>query len=379
MRREKNKKSAPGHFSEQNRRRRKQRLLSGTLLLAISVGLLMISRQVAGSGEWYAQNLYPYFRRIVGGLSGLFPFSVAEVGLYGGLAALIWRLVQSLRCRIKTGERGAVSAWLAGVWLLGALLLFFYTLGCGINYQRRSFVSLAEMPQQSYTKAELAKTCRWLTDAVNQTAARVQRDEEGLLQISGDYRELAAATMTAAGKRYEALAGKYPAAKGLLVPELLSYQQLSGIYAPFTAEANVNSAMPAYDLPFTACHELAHFQGFMSEDEANFIAFLACHDGPYREFAYSGDLTAWQYAMSRLRRADPTAYEQERARLVPQAEADITADAEFWQQYEGIISDWNQQVNDSYLKAQGQSAGIATYGGLTDLVVNHYLRTREQK
>ena len=359
--------------------RGQQRLLVGTLLLAVSGGLLVISRQIAGSGEWYAQQLYPYFRKIIGGLSGVVPFSVAEIGLYGGRFILMWTLIRCLWRRFKNKESSAILNWLSGVYLVAALLLFLYTFGCGINYQRASFLTLSEMPQSRYQKEDLVATAHWLTDEVNRTAVQVTRADGGRLQLSGDYRKMASKTMTAAGKRYEALAGNYPPAKGLLLPQLLSYQQLSGIYVPFTTEANINSGMPTYDQPFTACHELAHFQGFMSEDEANFIAFLACRASPYEEFAYSGNLTAWQYVTNRLRRADPAAYQAEQARLNRQAKVDIKAGVAFWQQYEGVISDWNQKVNDSYLKAQGQTAGVATYGGIVDLVVNHYLQTIKGK
>lgn len=47
------------------------------------------------------------------------------------------------------------------------------------------------------------------------------------------------------------LAGYYPQPKELLISEILSYQGLTGIYLPFTVEANYNGDMPAYDKPFT--------------------------------------------------------------------------------------------------------------------------------
>ncbi|MEI3187265.1 MAG: DUF3810 family protein [Lachnospiraceae bacterium] len=41
------------------------------------------------------------------------------------------------------------------------------------------------------------------------------------------------------------------------VSEILSIQQLSGIYSPFTVEANYNRAMTDYNIPHTICHELS--------------------------------------------------------------------------------------------------------------------------
>ena len=68
----------------------------------------------------------------------------------------------------------------------------------------------------------------------------------------------------------------YPYPKPLINPRLLSVQQLTGIYSPFTIEANYNSEIPGYNIPHTICHELSHLQGYMREDEANFIGYLAC-------------------------------------------------------------------------------------------------------
>ena len=86
----------------------------------------------------------------------------------------------------------------------------------------------------------------------------------------------------------------------MILSEVLSYQGLTGIYLPFTVEANYNGDMPAYDKPFTVCHELSHLRGFMEEQEANFIAFLACIGSERTDFQYSGYLSGWVYCMNAL-------------------------------------------------------------------------------
>ena len=49
--------------------------------------------------------------------------------------------------------------------------------------------------------------------------------------------------------------------------------------------------MPYYNIPHTICHELSHLKGFMREDEANFIGYLACIGSDSPDFRYSGYLT----------------------------------------------------------------------------------------
>ena len=66
--------------------------------------------------------------------------------------------------------------------------------------------------------------------------------------------------------------------------------------------------MPYYNIPHTICHELSHLKGFMREDEANFIGYLACIGSDSPDFRYSGYLTGWVYAGNALAKADLEAY-----------------------------------------------------------------------
>ena len=115
-----------------------------------------------------------------------------------------------------------------------------------------------------------------------------------------DLQDRARAAMFSLGATYPELSGYYPQPKGLLFPAFLSVQNLSGIYSPFTIEANYNSAMVSYNLPFTICHELSHLRGFMQEKEANFIGFLACVNADDTAFNYSGYLLGWIYATNEI-------------------------------------------------------------------------------
>ena len=43
------------------------------------------------------------------------------------------------------------------------------------------------------------------------------------------------------------------------------------------------------------CHELSHLKGFIYEDEANFIGYIACTDSDDPLFQYSGYLSVLSY------------------------------------------------------------------------------------
>ena len=84
----------------------------------------------------------------------------------------------------------------------------------------------------------------------------------------------------------------------------MSYTNITGIYSPFTAEANVNVSVPKSTLLFTTMHEMAHQRGFASENEANFIAYLTCIAHPDVDFQYSGYLNALNYVNRALALVD---------------------------------------------------------------------------
>ncbi len=69
--------------------------------------------------------------------------------------------------------------------------------------------------------------------------------------------------------------GSYSKAKIILNSKLLSYTNITGIYSPFTGEANINTNQPStLHIPFTILHEMAHQKGYANESEANFLAYF---------------------------------------------------------------------------------------------------------
>ena len=183
-----------------------------------------------------------------------------------------------------------------------------------------------------------------------------------------------AANVQILAEKYPDMKGYYPHPKPVCVSEILSYQNLSGVYSPFTIEANYNGDMQDYNIPFTACHELSHLRGFMQEQEANFIAFLACSGSEEEAFAYSGYLMGWILCMNVLYRADYDAWEEVRSQLPQEAEQDLKLNREFWAEYDGRIAEVSNRVNDTYLKANGQSDGVKSYNRMVDLIVAYYER-----
>ena len=47
----------------------------------------------------------------------------------------------------------------------------------------------------------------------------------------------------------------------------------------------------------------------------------------------------------------------------------------FWEKYEGKASEMHEQVNDAYLKANGQEEGVRTYERMVELIVSYYQKS----
>ena len=359
--------------SDKTERDSKRRITVSALLLVLSAGLMVLSVQAPDFAEWYSQNIYPVLVSAIGWLTGLLPFSLAEICLYLLLAALILSLICLCIGIARKGEAGRrLFAWFSCAVLAVSILAFLYTAGCGVNYHRKTFSSEEGIIASDYTAEELQEMCIRLTEEVNSRAGKVSRDSDGVMSLTAPEGEGAVEAMEKLAEAFPSLKGYYPMPKKVAVSEILSYQGLTGVYSPFTIEANYNGDMTPYNIPFTACHELSHLRGFMEEKEANFIAFLACIGSDRTDFQYSGYLSGWTYCMNALYRADPEAWQETRSLLDKKAEADVWANSQFWNSYEGVISETADRINDTYLRANGQADGVRSYDRMVDLIMAYF-------
>jgi len=328
---------------------------TGLFFLTAAGAGQIAARTFSGFGKWYSIHIYSKIVASVGRLWGLFPVSMVEFLLYGLAGGSLWYGIRHRR-HWKTIICQAVL-------VLGGAA-FLYTYNCGINYYRPPFSSELGLEMTQSSVEELKELCEYLTDKVNETADSTPYKAEWAVWGKEAMENL--------GEIYPELSGYYPRAKPVTVSWILSVQQLSGIYSPFTVEGNYNQAMTDYNIPHAICHELSHLRGFMREDEANFIGYLACIGSDKKPFQYSGYLTGWVYASNALASQDPGSYKELYSRLLPEVIKDLRDNSEFWNQYEGKVAEVANQVNDTYLKLNDQKDGIRSYGRMVDLMLAYH-------
>lgn len=296
--------------------------------LAILAGAILLNIAAWNSksfADWYMMYILPLWIGSYGRVMGLFPFSVGEWMLVAGavllLVAVLLLIVRIILMVLKRGKRIAafcrayhdVTAWIA------LAVFVILTLNCficyhGTDFAARYFPGKTEAEEKNiadgevqadsivqadartgYTLEELLLVRDFVVEKCNELAQQVERDELGNAVYSGDMEAAAVACMQALGKDYPQLDGFYPKPKKILFSEFLSQQYMQGYFFPFSMEANYNQIMNIMNKPATMCHELAHLKGFLQEDEANLIGYLACIRSEDLFFQYSGYLSVLNY------------------------------------------------------------------------------------
>lgn len=362
---------------------RKKRLW---LILLLPLGFLLTTltaRFPRATDRIYSRGIYRGLSRVIGGFFSLIPFSVAELLVVLLLAvipiSLIVLVVRLIRDR--EGRRKRLLNLVANLFCTAGCLYFVFVLVCGINYTRPGFAELSRLEIRHSSVEELSALCTALVERCNAAEAATASDEAGVSTLSFEtHRALTDACRAAygkAGEAYDSLSGFAPRAKAVVSSRGMSYLDIAGVYFPFTFECNVNVDQPAYNLPATILHEMAHFKGFMREEDANFIAYLVSGYSDEPELVYSGTLLATVYATNALYAADPEEYDRVVSALSDGVRADLAAARAYWQQFATPLAKVSGSVNDTYLRANRQQEGVKSYGRMVDLLLAEYRRENE--
>lgn len=366
-------------------RKGEQRILGSlTALLPISLLLVLWARSAPDQLErLYSLGFYPIWGGLLIGLTSWVPFSLAEGAVAAGVLLALTLAVTCLRGLVRhRGQRWARTKVLA-LRLLGwgSLVVFLFTIGGGLNYYRYTFTHYSGLEPAPSQVLQLRDLCVELRDQANLLRVGLEEDEAGVFTFrDGSPRSLA----VTARDHFQALGIQNPQwqpllelggrtlPKGVYFSQVMSYLQITGFFFPYTMEANVNMHTSAIDIPFTMCHELSHISGFMREDEANFLGYLACMAGDSQEFAYSGTMQALIHAGNALHSRNQQLYYEVMEDASPGVRRDLDADADYYYAHKTPVGEFSQSVNDVYLRVNNQADGVDSYGRMVDLLLADY-------
>ncbi len=351
-------------------------------LLLIPLGLL-VPRFCAGRAGWieraYSTGLYPYIRDILSRITSLAPFSVAELLLYAALAAVVICLVTCI-LRVLLG-RAPLAAFIKRLLdiaiTFGALLLAFYATW-GLNYFRVPLKTRLELNVCARPVEELEQLTIYLAERANKLRETLPEDEDGVATLEDGYRAVLDAlpeAYAALSAREPELSGRVTRAKSVRWSQGLSWCGITGIYIGLTAEPNVNVDAPAFLLPHTAAHEMAHQLGVASEDEAEFVGYLACLQSEDASVVYAGVVTMLIDCGNALYAQDADRYYAVYESYEDGLKRDLSYQREYWDAFKGRTEEMADRTNDAYLKHNGQESGIKSYGEVVDMLLAYYEQT----
>jgi hypothetical protein len=344
-----------------------------TFLLFVQIGLIYTFSNTPDLVEnVYSSVIYKYISVFFRYLFGWIPFSIGDI-IYAFLIIFIFRfLFQFVKNKYKN-RKYLVFQFLAGVSVFYFCFYFFW----GINYSRQPLAKTLDLGQGSYDIEKL----KILTDKLIYRIINIQSQltTYDTIAVVIPYSKNEILSKTELG--YQNLKNDFlqfqykpSSIKKSLFSLPLTYMGFSGYFNPLTSEAQVDYLIPKIALPMVSSHEVAHQLGFASENEANFIGFLAAssHGDPY--FQYSAYLMAIKYTLFDIYRFDPELYQSYLDQLPKGIIKNMQESREFWKKYENPLEPLFKSFYDNFLKLNQQKDGLESYNKMVDLLISYELK-----
>ncbi|WP_160634455.1 DUF3810 domain-containing protein [Pseudoflavonifractor sp. 60] len=322
---------------------------------------------------WVFRIMAPV-ERFLGRLWSLVPCSAAEA-----LTALflVGNVIFLARAVVLLWRKRAALPFLRRLWALGAAWLWLWAGLCWMwnaAYYVPSFAQREGLESAPCSLEELAAVTEYFARQAAALAPQVPRDE------AGNFEETPADFFPRGPEIYLNIAEEFPSlnikpvkAKPLLFSRLQSILGFTGIYFPFTGEANINVDAPACLIPATVAHEMAHQRMVASELEANFVGIAACTSCDDVVFQYSGYLMGLIQLCNALYPVSPELwYDIAERTFTPELSTDWNGNNAYWAALDSPVEDAAGDVYDTFLKSNDQELGIRSYGACVDLLVSYY-------
>jgi Protein of unknown function (DUF3810) len=342
------------------------------LLWLILLTGVLLTRIVIIRADWvesyYSSGLYPFIGKINRFLFGWLPFSIGDLFYLGAgiwLLTVIFRGIKLIWHR-KFFNSGFRARLLRSLFVL---LLFYVAFNFlwGLNYNRKGIAWQLDLQVKDTAASSMQNLATILRVKTN--------DWKPVIGGKKDFRSdrlLAIQAYTILKSRYEFLTYTPVSLKPSLFGKLGNYMGYSGYYNPFSGEAQVNTQVPGFLIPFSTCHEIAHQLGYAKENEANFVGYLAARESTDSSMRYSAYLNMFLYANGELRYMDSTAARDNFLRLSDPVKKDLAEYRKFLNSYEGPLGEFVDAFYDRYLKLNEQPAGRRTYNKVVLWLLAYY-------
>lgn len=360
-------------------------LLAGLLVFMLIFPQVLISENVA---NFYSGKVFPVIAFLRNTIFSSLPVSVTEFLVVVGSLALILIVVYNIVKLVKIRNTKGVRAFfkrlcttLTCVLIIASVLALDFQLMHGINYRRTDAATRLGLVTRQRSVEEMQEALFWAYENMVQARSMLGEDYTGASHMMSSFDE-AALYADELVSRFSNFTGlemsrNFVRAKPVAISDLWIYTNIVGVYDPFLGEANINvDRISPTDMPTTMCHEVAHAKGYGREYDCDLIAVLSCCMASRADFRYCGYLAAFEEILSIMPNVGEYMWLFSSEEFQPVAR-DMNADeAYFLSLTDNVITQAvatvSEDVNDSYLEANGQEGGTLTYLENSNYYVEFY-------
>ena len=342
------------------------------IALILIIGIKLWAQNNYHVEKFYTKNFYYFFSIALRFLFGWIPFSFGDILYFVAGYWLLWKLIKNSRLLFK--KKFTKGLFIKKMWKLILIFVSIYivfNVFWGLNYNRKGIAWQLNLPEIEYDTIHLKLIQGLLLQKVNETK-RLLVDENISYPDNKDLFKRAKICYDDAFVVYPFIQYKSSSVKSSLYGLLGDYVGFTGYYNPFTGEAQVNTTVPKFLLPYITLHEMAHQLGYAKEDEANFSGYLAAVNSHDTLFQYSTYLDLFVYTNREVYYFDSTASRLAATQLIPEVKADLLEWRRFNKKYTSVFEHAINWLYGKYLEENQQPKGLGSYNEVIATLIAYY-------
>ncbi len=268
--------------------------------LTIVLNIIAFSKSFC---DWYTVTVYRAINAVVGTLTGWFKLPLGEIIMYVGALVLVMIPVLGIVRIIllkKKAYKNFYNGYLKICLMTIMLFLLVYTTNWFIPI-RGNVLKIEDNTRTVFTDEELEQLRTEIVYKMNEIAAQIPRDENGIVISEYSQKDIAA-YMAARGDEFPKLKGHYSQAKESICSPILDMMGIGGYNYIYTMEPSYNRYVDKLYSPVVICHELCHHKGYYLENEASFLSVVVLTESDNLLFQYCGYRELYAYVDNACRR-----------------------------------------------------------------------------
>ena len=353
----------------------RRKVVIASLLLIICIIIRIYSLNAMRVEMGYSTHFFLRISTALRSSFGFIPFSIGDI-LFGIIGAwVLWKLSRLFIFLFSGPKNSVVFASIKKLsyqlFITACYIYIVFNILWGINYNRKGIAWQLGLNLKEYSTQELKQLNCLLIDKIN-TCKLVLIKNKILYPSNAELFKMLDASYKNAAVLYPFLKYDPVSFKSSMWGEFGNYAGFTGYYNPVTGEAQLNTTIPKFLQPFTACHEVAHQLGYAKEREANFIGYLAAVASADTLFHYSVYLDLFSYANRNLYNNDSLSARLYKKELLPSVKADIREWVAFNRKHVGKIEPFIRWLYGIYLQNNQQPNGMNSYDEVTGFLLAYY-------